>query len=124
MLITFLSSADGAPPGGMAEFTNDGQLIRVTKNPASAPYAYDVAVKPEINRMIPQAWRLLREEPERLGPALAADDEWTRRAPRGEIDHPARLHLIDARGRVREIYSLAFFDERQALLDIQALLRE
>jgi hypothetical protein len=25
---------------------------------------------------------------------------------------------------VREIYSLAFFDERQAFLDIQALLRE
>jgi len=52
MLLTFLSSADGNPPGGLAEFTNDGQLIRVFKNPASTPYAYDVAIKPEINRMI------------------------------------------------------------------------
>ncbi len=52
MLLTFLSSADGNPPGGLAEFTNDGQLIRVWKNPGSAPYAYDVAVKPDLNRMI------------------------------------------------------------------------
>jgi protein SCO1/2 len=55
---------------------------------------------------------------------LAAFDEWTRPRPGGEIDHPARLHLIDARGRVREIYSLGFFDAGQALLDINALLRE
>jgi hypothetical protein len=27
-------------------------------------------------------------------------------------------------GRIREIYALGFFDERQALLDIRALLRE
>jgi selenium-binding protein 1 len=60
MLITFLSSADGNPPGGMAEFTNDGQLIRVFKNPANAPYAYDVAVKPELNRMITSSFTVLR----------------------------------------------------------------
>jgi cytochrome oxidase Cu insertion factor (SCO1/SenC/PrrC family) len=71
-----------------------------------------------------RGWRFLREDPARLAPVLAAWDEWTRVLPGGEIDHPARLHLIDARGRVREIYSLALFDERQAFLDIQALLRE
>ena len=60
MLITFLSSADGNPPGGLAEFTNDGQLIRVFKNPANAPYAYDVAVKPELNRMITSSFTPLR----------------------------------------------------------------
>jgi len=60
MLITFLSSADGNPPGGIAEFTNDGQLIRVWKNPTAAPYAYDVAVKPEINRMITSSFTPLR----------------------------------------------------------------
>lgn len=69
-------------------------------------------------------WWFLHEKPERLRPALAAFDEWTRREPDGGIDHPARLHLIDPRGRVREIYSLALFDERQAFLDIEALLRE
>jgi protein SCO1/2 len=69
------------------------------------------------------AWPFLRESPERLAPVLAAYDEWTTRTSSGELDHPARLHLIDAQGRVREIYNLARFDERQAFLDIVSLLR-
>ena len=44
--------------------------------------------------------------------------------PCGEVDHPARIFLVDRAGRIREIYSLAFFDERQAWLDIRALLRD
>lgn len=71
----------------------------------------------------PGAWQFLRGEPEELSPALAAYDEWTRVLPNGEIDHPARLYLIDQRGQIREIYSLSFFDERQAFLDILVLLR-
>src|SRR3989442_10695760 len=43
MLLTFLASADGHPPGGLAEFTNDGELVRALKNPRGSPYAYDVA---------------------------------------------------------------------------------
>src|SRR5919201_824073 len=54
-------------------------------------------------------WRFVRDEGERLRPVLLAWDEWTRPVA-GEIDHPARVHLIDTRGRVREIYSLALFD--------------
>lgn len=69
-------------------------------------------------------WRFLRESPERLRPVLGAYDEWTKPLSGGEIDHPARLYLIDARGRVREIYGLSFFDPRQAFLDIRALLQE
>jgi len=69
-------------------------------------------------------WHFLRDEPARLEPVLAAYDEWTHVLPSGELDHPARLHLIDGAGRVREIYSLAFFDEEQAFLDIAALERE
>src|SRR5574341_498641 len=60
MLLTFLSSADGNPPGGLAEFTNDGQFIRAWKNPAAAPYAYDVAVKPDLNRMITSSFTPFR----------------------------------------------------------------
>jgi selenium-binding protein 1 len=52
MLISFLSKADGGLPGGMAEFTNDGQFIRAIPNPESAPYAYDLAVKPDLNLMV------------------------------------------------------------------------
>lgn len=66
-------------------------------------------------------WHFLREAPERLAPVLAAYEEWTQRLPAGGVDHPARLHLIDAAGRVREIYNLEFFDEEQAFIDIKAL---
>jgi protein SCO1/2 len=72
----------------------------------------------------PSGWRFLRDEPQKLRKVLAAYDEWTRLLPKGEIDHPARVYLIDSLGRIREIYSLAFFDERQAKLDILALLNE
>jgi len=40
------------------------------------------------------------------------------------MDHPARVYLFDRAGRVREIYALEFFDQRQAWLDVRALLRE
>jgi len=72
----------------------------------------------------PARWSFLREERQKLQPVLVAYDEWTRPQPDGEIDHPARLYLIDRRGRIREIYSISFFDERQAFLDVQTLLRE
>jgi protein SCO1 len=98
-------------------------LISVTidptrdSGPVLARYAREFGANAE-------GWWFLTEKPERLRPMLAAYDEWTKPQPDGEIDHPARLHLIDGRGRTREIYSLALFDERQAFYDIHALLRE
>lgn len=52
MLISFLGSGDGGVPAGLAEFTNDGKFIRRIENPADAPYGYDVAIKPGLNRMV------------------------------------------------------------------------
>jgi selenium-binding protein 1 len=52
MLIAFLSAADGGLPAGLAEFTNDGQFIRKFTMPKEAPYGYDVAVKPDLQRMV------------------------------------------------------------------------
>ena len=69
-------------------------------------------------------WRFLREQSAQLRPVLAAYDEWTRPLPDGDLDHPARVYLIDRRGTIREIYALSFFDERQVFYDIQTLLRE
>jgi len=69
-------------------------------------------------------WRFLRESPERTKPVLKAYDEWTKPLPKGEIDHPARVYLIDQKGDIREIYSLAFFNETQALIDMRKLLGE
>lgn len=71
-----------------------------------------------------QGWRFLREAPEQLSPVLATYGEWTRPLPDGEIDHPARVYLIDRHGEVREIYGLSFFDERQVFFDIRSLLAE
>ncbi len=52
MLISFLSGKDGGLPAGMAEFTNDGKFIRKWTFPKEAPYGYDVAIKPNLNRMV------------------------------------------------------------------------
>ena len=69
-------------------------------------------------------WRFLRESVEKTKPVLAAYDEWTQLQPKGQFDHPARVYLIDQHGKIREIYSLAFFNEKQTLLDIKKLLRD
>src|SRR5262245_10136911 len=52
MLISFLSSKDGGLPAGLAEFTNEGKFIRKLEQPNDSPYGYDVAVRPDLNRMV------------------------------------------------------------------------
>src|SRR5436309_3931576 len=52
MLLSFLSAKDGGLPAGLAEFTNDGKFIRRLDLPKDAPYIYDVAVQPDLNRMV------------------------------------------------------------------------
>jgi selenium-binding protein 1 len=52
MLVSFLGGKDGGLPAGLAEFTNDGEFIRRLDLPPDAPYMYDVAIKPELNRMV------------------------------------------------------------------------
>jgi protein SCO1/2 len=71
----------------------------------------------------PAAWKFVRDSSEATAQVLVAYHEWTKPMPDGELDHPARVYLIDADGRIREIYSLAFFDPRQALIDIRSLTK-
>jgi selenium-binding protein 1 len=52
MLLSFLSAKDGGLPAGLAEFTNDGKFIRKIAFPPDAPYGYDVAISPTLNRMV------------------------------------------------------------------------
>lgn len=52
MLLSFLGAKDGGLPAGLAEFNNDGSFIRRIDQPKEAPYGYDVAVKPDLNRMV------------------------------------------------------------------------
>jgi methanethiol oxidase len=60
MLISFLGSGSGGLPAGMAEFTNDGKFIRRIDQPEKAPYGYDVAIKPGLNRMVSSSFTPLR----------------------------------------------------------------
>jgi len=52
MLISFLSAKDGKLPTGLAEFTNDGKFIRSFPFTDKSPYGYDVAIRPDLNRMV------------------------------------------------------------------------
>ncbi len=58
MLLSFLSGKDGGLPAGLAEFTNDGKFIRTIPMPQNAPYGYDVAIKPELNRMVTSSFTM------------------------------------------------------------------
>lgn len=52
MMLSFLSAKDGGLPAGLAVFRNDGTLVETLELPKEAPYGYDVAIKPDINRMV------------------------------------------------------------------------
>ena len=104
-------------------FGRQANLVSVTVDPETdtekvlAEYAQKFGADPA-------GWRFLRETPAKTKPVLRAYDEWTRLLPKGELDHPARVYLIDQKGNIREIYSLAFFNEKQALIDMRVLLSE
>ncbi len=53
MLISMASGADGTGPGGLAEFTNDGEFVASHRAPN---HPYETVVKPEYNRMITSSW--------------------------------------------------------------------
>jgi selenium-binding protein 1 len=53
MLISMASGPDGTGPGGIAEFTNDGEFIASHHAPN---HPYETVIKPEFNRMITSSW--------------------------------------------------------------------
>jgi methanethiol oxidase len=52
MLVSYLGGKGGGVPAGLAEFTNDGKFVRKFELPKEAPYGYDVAINPDLNRMV------------------------------------------------------------------------
>ena len=52
MLLSFLSNKSGGLPAGLAEYKNDGTFLRKIELPSDAPYMYDVAINPDLNRMV------------------------------------------------------------------------
>ncbi len=71
-----------------------------------------------------KGWKFLYDQPDKMKTVYRAYDEWTSKTGKGALDHPARVYLIDANGNIREIYSISFFNDKQVLLDIKALIRE
>lgn len=67
MLLSFLSGKDGGLPAGLAEFTNDGKLVRQLDLPKDAPYMYDVAIKPDLNRMVTSSFTPMNNYKKPLG---------------------------------------------------------
>ena len=53
MLVSMASGPDGSGPGGIAEFTNDGEFVASYK---TTNHPYETVIKPEFNRMITSAW--------------------------------------------------------------------
>lgn len=107
---------------GAGVFPERAAMLSVTVDPARDSAAVLARYASGFNART--GWHFLRDSPERMRAVLTAYDEWTKELPDGELGHPARLYLIDPAGRIREIYSLAFFDERQAFLDIVVVERE
>lgn len=104
-------------------FNQKANLISVTVDPETdtAPKLIEYAQRYGADL---SGWRFLRETPARTKPVLKTYDEWTKLLSKGAIDHPARVYLIDQQGNIREIYSLAFFNEKQALIDMRVLVSE
>lgn len=112
---------DGLRKEGL--FGSKASLLSVTVDPATDTPAV-LAKYAKTYGADPAGWKFLRETSANTRPILKAYDEWTILLPKGAVDHPARVYLIDREGNIREIYSLAFFNDVQARLDILALLRE
>lgn len=53
ILVSMASGQDGTGPGGLAEFTNDGDFVA---SHAATNHPYETVIKPEYNRMITSAW--------------------------------------------------------------------
>jgi methanethiol oxidase len=53
MVVSMASGPDGTGPGGLAEFTNEGEFVASHKAPN---HPYETVVKPEFNRMITSSW--------------------------------------------------------------------
>lgn len=69
-------------------------------------------------------WTFLTGAPEEISKTLGAWGMWARPAANGQLDHPSRVFLVDGKGRIREIYNLAFLKPAWVVEDIRLLLKD
>lgn len=70
----------------------------------------------------PAYWTFLTGDREEVEKVHAAWGMWAKPAANGQLDHPSRVFLLDARGRIREIYNLDFLKPDWVLEDVRLLL--
>ena len=69
-------------------------------------------------------WTFLTGAAKEVAAVHEAWGMWVKPAANGQLDHPSRVFLVDARGRVREIYNLDFLRLPWVLEDLELLRRE
>jgi len=72
----------------------------------------------------PAHWTFLTGAPEQVSSVVKAWGMWAKPAANGQLDHPSRIFLVDAQGRIREIYNLAFLKPKWVAQDVELLLKE
>lgn len=72
----------------------------------------------------PSSWSFLTGDRDRVDKVIAAWGMWAKPAANGQLDHPSRVFLVDARGRIREIYNLDYMKVPWVVDDIKELLAE
>jgi len=69
-------------------------------------------------------WTFLTGPNDKVDKVISAWGMWAKPAANGQLDHPSRIFLVDPRGRIREIYNLAFMKTAWVVEDIEALLKD
>jgi len=69
-------------------------------------------------------WSFLTGPVNQVARTIEAWGMWARPAANGQIDHPSRIFLVDARGRIREIYNLNFLKPAWVADDLGLLVKE
>jgi protein SCO1/2 len=69
-------------------------------------------------------WTFLTGPKKKVARTIKAWGMWVRPAANGQLDHPSRIFLVDPRGRIREIYNLAFMKPAWVVEDVELLLKE
>lgn len=72
----------------------------------------------------PDNWSFLTGPGERVKRTIEDWGMWAKPAANGQLDHPARVFLVDAKGVIRDIYNLEFLRPHWVVEDIRLLLSE
>lgn len=70
----------------------------------------------------PAYWGFLTGNAPDVHKVVEAWGMWARPAANGQLDHPSRIFLVDAKRNVREIYNLAFMKTGWVADDVELLL--